>query len=646
MAWSPKTFDISDINNGKKYKPTDGVIADDINKVVEGAAYAQALAMNEPIVFEEEGDNKQPSVSIDTSTGLPRFKFMNIKGEAGTDHGAEINELRGEIQRANNTVEDNANRLKAISSVLADNDMVVMVETTDTYSARQTANGEEILDGACEVKKIVGDTVASQNLFNVSLIEKTTDIEPISGGSLKIPVGRYNASTQKTLGVLCPFLRKGDTVRLDFYTTTQTSSNNIIYLSGANIVWGNGETKEITSEMLNSTVLFYGDSPHGTTDFTKYKDVTISNIQITKGTEKKLYEPYFDGFLSAKVTGITSCGKNLFTYPYTSGEGYIHNGITFTNNKDGSITIKGTATNGTAVLALQNVGTNYAIQKGKKYNLKVFGSVPQSVYLQINYLDKDLNTQVGFLQNWNIPTNIAPEYDTLYTSFLGVVTGTEINTTIYPVLYEGDEDVTAFEPYKQDEYLVGVDSLGRENYIDVDSQRLVEKTRIVDIATDCDEYAFAYNGASMEWVFEDKKRYLYTTKFKNSNNYGRSTLLSSINHISTSGMSDTTKDAGVYIANNDGSGVYLWFDKDAFPEFDAGTKGVTEATKAVNKFVKDNNFQVLYYLRSEKETPISIPKTYMAYNKGGEFIKQDTRVVRAMPTITQEYFGKVGGNNE
>lgn len=82
--FKPTKFDLSAINNGKgEYNNGDGVQAETINAVVEGAAWVQALGTNQP--NNSEANNVgTPSVSIETlADGTPRLKFNNLKGEKG-----------------------------------------------------------------------------------------------------------------------------------------------------------------------------------------------------------------------------------------------------------------------------------------------------------------------------------------------------------------------------------------------------------------------------------------------------------------------------------------------------------------------------------------------------------------------------------
>ena len=80
--------------------------------------------------------------------------------------------------------------------------------------------------------------------------------------------------------------------------------------------------------------------------------VTVENLvfkpQIESGSTKTDYEPYKEVGDSDAESGkyalpVTVSGKNLLPYPFGNTTKTV-NGITFTNNGDGSITVNGTAT--------------------------------------------------------------------------------------------------------------------------------------------------------------------------------------------------------------------------------------------------------------------------------------------------------------
>ena len=77
----PKRFDLSEINNGKKYKQGDGIQPDAINAPLEASSYILGLTDN--IDISNIAGNGEPSVEIVENGGLPNFVFKNLKGDTG-----------------------------------------------------------------------------------------------------------------------------------------------------------------------------------------------------------------------------------------------------------------------------------------------------------------------------------------------------------------------------------------------------------------------------------------------------------------------------------------------------------------------------------------------------------------------------------
>ena len=183
---------------------------------------------------------------------------------------------------------------------------------TQEYNERVTADGLNVLDGSKAVlKKVVGSTVACKNLFNQSLIEEKTEVVDgariiaVDERTVTIKTGvNYPASqngytaTDRLLSELCPALKVGDVVYIDFDTNATTGNAlNACYVSGLG-VWRKGEAKTITEESLNSVFAFYAD-------ITPNFETVISNFCITK-EQNTPYQPYFTGLKSASFAGIES----------------------------------------------------------------------------------------------------------------------------------------------------------------------------------------------------------------------------------------------------------------------------------------------------------------------------------------------------
>ena len=139
---------------------------------------------------------------------------------------------------------------------------------------------------------------------------------------------------------------------------------------------------------------------------------------------------------------VKSRGKNMIPFPYYSGMSLVTNGITFTVNKDGSVTANGTATD-TAYFRFANKnmyslenGKTYAISRGKTKNICMYAQNSSGDFVVLK-----VGESVKFTCNdtWRYIGCYVPK-DTTVT-----------NETIYPMLVEVNEDgtyPTEYEPYK------------------------------------------------------------------------------------------------------------------------------------------------------------------------------------------------------
>lgn len=134
-------------------------------------------------------------------------------------------------------------------------------------------------------------------------------------------------------------------------------------------------------------------------------------VQLEEGDTATEYTPYID---PTTVT-VTRCGKNILSYPYADTT-LTRQGITFTDNGDGSITAKGTAT-----------GVSY------------FG-----LSTKLNLGEKAITPQANGL-GYKISENLYYNPSNGVTS-LNFLTGDVVDKTFYPMVVVGDI-LSEYEPY-------------------------------------------------------------------------------------------------------------------------------------------------------------------------------------------------------
>ncbi len=172
-----------------------------------------------------------------------------------------------------------------------------------------------------------------KNLFDISKIPTKTGLTNNGDGTLTVAANNYSINTGKNLGELCPQLKVGDTATLSLKTTSGFA--NWIFVSTLGKTWSNGTSITVTESILNGEVIVYGkhtnEADYGT-------ETVISNIQIELGTMATEFVPY----LVPEKLKLKKYGKNLLPYPFVDTT-KTENGITFTDNGDGTVNVNGTA---------------------------------------------------------------------------------------------------------------------------------------------------------------------------------------------------------------------------------------------------------------------------------------------------------------
>lgn len=185
-----------------------------------------------------------------------------------------------------------------------------------------------------------------------------------------------------------------------------------------------------------------------------YKDTTVDNIvfrpQLEYGDTATEYEPPITG--RELTVGVS--GKNLLRYPFLNTT-KTENGITFTDNGDGSITVNGTATATTYF----SLSSNKALSTGKY----VLSKSMDNIFLYVDkYLDNAFYQRVATstVTVKELIFNVSEEDARKYTYKFGIQFNKgniADNVTIYPQLELGDT-ATAYEPYHGAEYNITPDS--------------------------------------------------------------------------------------------------------------------------------------------------------------------------------------------
>ena len=153
-----------------------------------------------------------------------------------------------------------------------------------------------------------------------------------------------------------------------------------------------------------------------------------------------------DAMIDFSAVSVKKYGKNLIPYPYMEMTKTV-NGITFTDNGDGSITVNGTATANAIYFVRTN--TNFTVEKGI-YTLSgcPTGGNKSSYSLGIDvYNDKTWLTNF-FDYGEGVFVDLTSSVFTGLPVYIRVVTGTTVNNLVFKPMLELGNAATDYEPYK------------------------------------------------------------------------------------------------------------------------------------------------------------------------------------------------------
>lgn len=280
--------------------------------------------------------------------------LKRIDGEAGIEYAYAQRDGEGSLKpmSLSPTAESIAlrgegGRLKAGSPV-EDDDVVTKGYADGThYGASQifasalkgSASGEAVaLKDVSPLEHNLGVRVESKNKINApdKTVSGTTAWCAEKLGSYTLPNGTYTIScgVEKSAsavpGLKLQRLKDGS----DFKEHTDVSN-------------GKMTTSFTVDDSLGGGIIIYLYS--NLTGNAVETSCTYSNIQVELGTKATPYTPYI-----ADTSGVKLLvqGGNLIPYPYTETTKTV-NGITFTDNGDGTITANGTATSQAVFYLLQ-----------------------------------------------------------------------------------------------------------------------------------------------------------------------------------------------------------------------------------------------------------------------------------------------------
>lgn len=174
-------------------------------------------------------------------------------------------------------------------------------------------------------------------------------------------------------------------------------------------------------------------------DLEEVKDKKITKFYASNQGETHLEDSdngkIQDMIIYGRSSQFTTTGKNLFKYPYVSANDRS-NGIIFTDNKDGSISVSGTATGKAYYNFYMNIdGKRLTLESGT-YKLVVKGRSKCNVV--VSGAGKSIENKGTF--------TIKDEHNGIYC-YIVVHEGVTVDETIYPMIQLASSTDESYEPY-------------------------------------------------------------------------------------------------------------------------------------------------------------------------------------------------------
>lgn len=299
-----------------------------------------------------------------------------------------------------------------------------------------------------------------------------TNYEPYTSGEaspspdypqeVEVVEGYRNLFDKDNANVIDGYIANGDNY-INYYATNHliyiNCESNKTYTIQKNVYSGSGLTigyttniPQIRQQVISRDV--FSNTNHGT--FTTpananyivafvYNDVdnssgktleeVLSGIQITEGTSKHPYVPHGNNYVDVTVRGKNVLPQNRYI------ASRIINGITYTNNEDGTFNLVGTATANTTI----NILSDNVVETGKTYYL--YSSVPYNV--------TNFNMSIPFRQDgilkFLIPGNSITTSGIITDSRLAfyIDNGVSINLTNIKLMLTEDSVATPYEPHQE-----------------------------------------------------------------------------------------------------------------------------------------------------------------------------------------------------
>lgn len=276
-----------------------------------------------------------------------------------------ISDAQGQLAQTNQNVED-------LYTILEQAQVVTVTTLEQAYMTRETADGEDIVDGVqTTVKEIRGKTVATTNLIpypysdGMSKTINGVTFTVSSDGSVTANGTATGAATFVLKVAITSVIEKNKDYYLSGCPAGGSLSTYYLRFDGTGVDTGTGTLINITDDTQRNCYLSISAG------------YTANNLifrpMLNAGTTAKPYSKWFAGLKNAFFKEIVSTGRNLIDLSGVSLEKTV-NGITFTKQADGQYHVTGTVADPS-----KGASPTVTINSGKVYPAGVYSTARYTV---------------------------------------------------------------------------------------------------------------------------------------------------------------------------------------------------------------------------------------------------------------------------
>jgi hypothetical protein len=359
------------------------------------------------------------------TTNTNQFDVEKALNENWDKIDKNAGEVASKIQTLENTTNAKDTSQDTEIEVLKAENALLKSQIPSATVVGETIHLEDSSNMQCQIAPIGASkqetTIQSANLFDKTKI--STAIGSASG----------YVSTEYIPAVTGDTIAKSNATSLFFYDSTKTQITNV----------GNWTSKVIEVENVAYVRCNVLETDIDTFMLVKNQGLPSEYVEFVPNSPSIEYE-----------APIESVGDNInyLPYPFTNTT-KNENGITFTDNEDGTINIKGTATKDTFFyLYSGNISTFASIAKinNKKVVLMELSGSLSSSSLEISLYNADNSGKSTYLNNGTISNAITINNQSQnINSAIVVKSEATVNTTLKPMLVLEKESTGAYSPYGQ-----------------------------------------------------------------------------------------------------------------------------------------------------------------------------------------------------